>query len=209
MRSLCRTVRVLADVIFEPEVRELLIECGKSLLGRTLSRPCALLLVFLYRLLDRMQIAERIVTVSDLMIGTGTADTAVFTVQGIDEQVRRVAALDPALIIFEIAIHPLVAFHLADKYITAEQPVNVLLQTAGHRVDRTESVLDLILDLLAADIVLTHIFHQMLESNIVIDISVRIGIVDLILLRDAGADECELVAYMHLLMHINSRAHHG
>lgn len=56
---------------------------------------------------------------------------------------------------------------------------------------------------------LLHIFHEMLESYVVGNISVIVRVIDLVLLCDAGAYERELVGDAHLLLCVYRSAHHG
>ena len=83
----------------------------------------------------------------------------------------------------------LLSLNLAYEYFLPAEPVYILFQSARHRVDRTQTILNLIRSRLRLDIMLLGIFCQMVKSHVIAHITFVFGIADLVLLGNTGTDK--------------------
>lgn len=99
------------------------------------------------------------------------------------------------------------ALNLADKHLLPAEPVYILFETAGHRIDRAQTVLNLIWCRVCFDIMTSGIVCQMVKRYIITHITFIFRIADLIFFRDAGTDKCKLVCDFQIFLRIDCRTH--
>ena len=143
-----------------------------------------------------MQLVEHIIPGSLLRLNARTVDASHRTVQRIDHKRQLLVLCDTLAIGIQEFIDMALSLNLPDKYILSAEPVDILLQSSRHRIDRAETVFDLIADPRSTDPVLPAVIHQMIECHIIRNIAVCIRIGNLVLLRNARTDERKLVRDM-------------
>ena len=202
-------VRIPSEKIIKIKGSKLLIEHIKSFGRSQISAPCRLFGDILAVYLDLLDSHEHIFRHVMTHLGTRAIETAVGTVESINKQIRRLSAGKDPLIALQILIHMMFTFHLPYKRIFSKEPVYILLKSAGHGINGTESIFYLILirSRSAYGMVLK-IPDQMLESKVVGNISLVVGIVYLILFGNAWTYERQLITDLHILIEINCRTHH-
>ena len=140
-----------------------------------------------------MQLVEHIIPGSLLRLNARTVDASHRTVQRIDHKRQFLVLCDTLAIGIQEFIDMALSLNLPDKYILSAEPVDILLQSSRHRIDRAETVFDLIADPRSTDPVLPAVIHQVIECHIIRNIAVCIRIGNLVLLRNARTDERKLV----------------
>ena len=108
-------------------------------------------------------------------------------------------------------MHPFIemslAFDLADKHIITEKPFDIFGKSAGSWIKRSEAVFYLASDRITAYTFLFDVFHQMLESDIILYKTGIMRVLYLNLFSYTGADKGKFIGNSHFLTRIDRRAH--
>ena len=96
-------------------MRKLPVEAGQPLLRRGVLRPCAAGGILLNGFLDAVKIVQGVVGGGQGHVRAGAADAAVFAVERVDKEVRRLAVAQKRPVPLEVVEQPLFALDLADE----------------------------------------------------------------------------------------------
>ena len=97
---------------------------------------------------------------------------------------------------------------LTDNLFFSEEMFHIFPQSARHRIKASKSVFQFILVGLTASVAVPDILHQFPEGHIVLYHAMRVPVRNFQLLCNAGADECDAVRDMHVLLHVYCHTHH-
>ena len=161
----------------------------QPLFGRKLPAESMLLIIFLTGLTNLLEFIQRVVGRRLFLLHAGTVNTSLGAVQSIHHKRQLLLSQHSLLVIFQELISVFLALYLSDKDIFTAEPVNIFLQAARHGINGAQAILDLIRYRRTGNIVLLYIFHQMIKRYVIRDIAAAVGIVNLILLRNAWADK--------------------
>ena len=116
-------------------MRKLSVEIVQPLCRRRLARPCAASSAGFTRCPDSLKLIENIIALCLRMLNARAINASLCTVKCIYHKRQFLAAKYSLLVILQKMIRMFFALNLADKHLLPAEPVYILFETAGHRID--------------------------------------------------------------------------